>query len=545
MPIEFAIYAAIITTFSAGVFIMHRQFAQQRQAFTEQKQALEQANQGLTHSQEQFRNQLQQAQTQLALSENQADHSKQQLQQVQQSLQQAQTQLDQNRTLLSQAEGQLKHQQATLEQRELDVQKLAQKEALIDQLNTQISGLKTQLNQEQVERQKDQQNLEEKLALLQTNKAQLSQEFENLSNKIFEEKNKQFKQTSQEGLSSLLNPFKDQLEGLRKKVDDVYVEESKDRAALKAQIGELHNLNKQITEEAASLARALRGEKKTQGNWGELVLETVLEKSGLRQGEEFTREKSINNDEGTRYRPDVIINLPEDKHIVVDAKVSLNAYTDYINAENDADRIRFLKQHVDAVRMHIKTLADKSYAKLPGVNSPDFVFMFMPIEPAFMIAFEHDDKLFNDAFEQRIVVVTPTTLLASLRTVSSLWSIERQNKSAKQLADQAAKVHDKLVGFVESMEKIGAQLHTVQGTYDKAWSQLKEGRGNLISQAHKFKDLGVRTKKELSSQVTDSAELEFEDEIEKNPLIEKTKPKKDKQVHSTVIPQAAFELGDD
>ncbi|MFY0642671.1 MAG: DNA recombination protein RmuC [Bermanella sp.] len=542
MPFEIAIYAAIIATFSGGVFIMHRQFAQQRQAFADEKQALQQANQGLIHSQEQYRSELQHAQTQLALSENQADNSKQQLQQVQQNLQQAQIQLEQNRSQLNQAEGQLKHQQATLEQRELDVQKLAQKEALIETLNTQLSDLKTQLNQEQVERQKDQQNLEEKLALLQANKAQLSQEFENLSNKIFEEKNKQFKQTSQEGLSSLLNPFKDQLEGLRKKVDDVYVEESKDRAALKAQIGELHNLNKQITEEAASLARALRGEKKTQGNWGELVLETVLEKSGLRQGEEFTREKSINNDEGTRYRPDVIINLPEDKHIVVDAKVSLNAYTDYINAENDADRIRFLKQHVDAVRMHIKTLADKSYAKLPGVNSPDFVFMFMPIEPAFMIAFEHDDKLFNDAFEQRIVVVTPTTLLASLRTVSSLWSIERQNKSAKQLADQAAKVHDKLVGFVESMEKVGAQLHTVQGTYDKAWSQLKEGRGNLISQAHKFKDLGVRTKKELSSQVTDSAELEFEDESDKNIGIEKTK---DKQAHSAVIPQTAFELSDD
>lgn len=517
MPLEIAIYAGIIAAFSGGVFMMHRQFSQQRQAFLEEKQALEDANKAFYERQEEYRNQLQQVQTQLALSENQAEHDKQQMEQGQQALQQAQKQLEQYRMQLSQAEGQLKHQQATLEQRELDVQKLAQKEALIEQLHNQISDLKTQLNQEQVERQKDQQNLEEKLELLQANKAQLSQEFENLSNKIFEEKNKQFKQTSQEGLTSLLNPFKDQLEGLRKKVDDVYVEESKDRAALKAQIGELHNLNKKITEEAASLARALRGEKKTQGNWGELVLETVLEKSGLRQGEEYVREKSINNEEGTRYRPDVIINLPENKHIVVDAKVSLNAYTDYINAESDADRISYLKQHVDAVRIHIKTLAEKSYAKLPGVNSPDFVFMFMPIEPAFMIAFEHDDKLFNDAFEQRIVVVTPTTLLASLRTVSSLWSIERQNKSAKQLADQAAKVHDKLVGFVESMEKVGQQLHTVQGTYDKAWSQLKEGRGNLISQAHKFKDLGVRTKKELPSSVMDTAELEFEDKASDSP----------------------------
>lgn len=424
----------------------------------------------------------------------------------------ANTCLEQSRRHASDLQAQLERSQTLLQERNQDGQKLEQKEQQVDALNLQIAQLNTRLNQEQVERQKDQENLQEKLELLQNNKAQLSQEFENLSNKIFEEKNKQFKQTSQEGLNSLLNPFKDQLEGLRKKVDDVYVAESKDRTALKEQITSLHDLNKQITEEAASLARALRGEKKTQGNWGELVLETVLEKSGLRQGEEYVREKSITDEDGERFRPDVIINLPEEKHIVVDAKVSLNAYTDYVNAENEADRISYLKQHIDAVRIHIKTLADKSYAKLPGVNSPDFVFLFMPIEPAFMVAFEHDDKLFNDAFEQRIVVVTPTTLLASLRTVSSLWSIERQNKNAKQLAEQAGKVHDKLVGFVEDMEKVGKQLGTVQGTYDSAWNKLKEGRGNLISQAHKFKDLGVRVKKELPKQVMDTAELEFSEE---------------------------------
>lgn len=541
MPLEIAIYAGLIVAFGGGLFVLQRQFAQQRETLLEEKQQLAQ-------SLEQSRQQCQQAQTAQALSDSQAQHAQSQLSQVQQAYNESQTLLDQHRTQLNQAHGQLKHQQATLEQRQLDMQKLQEKEALIEQLHQQISDLKTQLNQEQVERKKDQQNLEEKLELLQANKAQLSQEFENLSNKIFEEKNKQFKQTSQEGLFNLLNPFKEQLEGLKKKVDDAYVEESKDRAALKAQIGELHNLNKQITEEAASLARALRGEKKTQGNWGELVLETVLEKSGLRQGEEYIREKSINSDDGNRYRPDVIINLPEGKHIVVDAKVSLNAYTDYINAESDADRVNYLKQHVDAVRMHIKTLAEKSYAKLPGVNSPDFVFMFMPIEPAFMVAFEHDDKLFNDAFEQRIVVVTPTTLLASLRTVSSLWSIERQNKSAKQLADQAAKVHDKLVGFVESMEKVGTQLQTVQGTYDKAWSQLKEGRGNLISQAHKFKDLGVRTKKELASSVTEAAELEFDDndtEIQANVASTKKKKLTDVSEVTQDLPQAEFELSDE
>jgi len=453
-----------------------------------------------------------QDQTALALAKAAQDSAVLQANERHGQLLEANTRLEQSRKQISDLQSQLERSQTLLQERSLDGQKLEQKEQQVDALNLQIAQLNTRLNQEQVERQKDQENLQEKLELLQSNKVQLSQEFENLSNKIFEEKNKQFKQSSQEGLNGLLSPFKDQLEGLRKKVDDVYVSESKDRAALKAQIGELHNLNKQITEEASSLARALRGEKKTQGNWGELVLETVLEKSGLREGEEYVREKSITDEEGVRYRPDVIINLPEEKHIVVDAKVSLNAYSDYVNSENDADRIKFLKQHVDAVRMHIKSLADKSYAKLPGVNSPDFVFMFMPIEPAFMVAFEHDDKLFNDAFEQRIVVVTPTTLLASLRTVSSLWSIERQNKNAKQLAEQAGKVHDKLVGFVEDMEKVGKQLGTVQGTYDDAWKKLKEGRGNLISQAHKFKDLGVRVKKELPKQVMDTAELEFSEE---------------------------------
>ena len=514
LPLDNILIPLLMTVaFAGGVFVLSRQAKARLEDINGLNQSLQDQLNSKQNQLDTTQLALSEAATAQALAQAAEQALKTQLEQQQGLLNTGEEKLESARNELAAIQGQLKHTQATLTERELDAKKLIEKESTIEQLNLQISDLKTRLNQEQVERQKDQENLEEKLQLLQTNKAQLSQEFENLSNKIFEEKNKQFKQSSQEGLNSLLNPFKDQLEGLRKKVDDVYVAETKDRIALKEQITSLHDLNKQITEEAASLARALRGEKKTQGNWGELVLETVLEKSGLRQGEEYVREKSITDEDGERYRPDVIINLPEEKHIVVDAKVSLNAYNDYVNAESEADRISFLKQHIDAVRMHIKTLADKAYAKLPGVNSPDFVFLFMPIEPAFMVAFEHDDKLFNDAFEQRIVVVTPTTLLASLRTVSSLWSIERQNKNAKQLAEQAGRVHDKLVGFVEDMEKVGKQLGTVQGTYDNAWSKLKEGRGNLISQAHKFKDLGVRVKKEIPQQVLETAELEFaEDE---------------------------------
>lgn len=489
----------------AALFMLHRSHGQRANEWTAEKQDLQTTLLQTQQASQELQQQLTQSQTQL-------QHQQAQSEQQQQLFKEQTQQLTQLRNEWQSLNGQHQSTLATLKALEADKQRLLEKEQQAEALQQQLSNLNTQLKQVEVEREKDQQNWQEKMQLLNDSKAQLSQSFENISNKIFEEKSKQFKQTSQEGLSSLLTPFKDQIEGLRKKVDDVYVSESKDRAALKAQIGELHNLNKQITEEASALTRALKGDKKTQGNWGELVLETVLEKSGLRKDEEYVREQSITNEEGDRYRPDVIINLPEGKHIIVDAKVSLIAYTEFVNAETDADRQVALKTHVEAIRLHIKRLAEKAYAKLPGLNSPDFVFLFMPVEPAFMTAFQYDDQLFNDAFEQRIVVVTPTTLLASLRTVSNLWSIERQNRHAKQLAEQAAKVHDKLVGFVETMEKVGTQLGTVQKTYDTAWNQLKEGRGNLISQAHKFKDLGVRTKKELPKQMIETAELEFSEE---------------------------------
>ncbi len=509
-PIDIA-FIVLASTLGLGCAAMFRVHQKNTQVWQDEKRLLNDQNSALQSRLNDLTQLCHQAQTDKALALSQQENSLKQLNESQSQLARSQQQIQENQLQLRQLDGQLKHTQATLIERQQDQAKLIEKEKSLENKNSQVNALQSQLKQEQLGREKDLENLTDKIKLLTDNKAQLSQEFENLSNKIFSEKQKQFNQTSQAGLSSLLTPFKDQLEGLRKKVDDVYVNDSKDRAALKAQIGELHSLNKQITQEASSLARALRGDKKTQGNWGELVLETVLEKSGLRAGQEFVREKSITNEEGERYRPDVIINLPEGKHIVVDAKVSLNAYSDYVNAASDIEKVGHLKAHIEAVRQHIKGLAKKSYAKLPGVNSPDFVFLFMPIEPAFMVAFEHDDALFNDAFEQRIVVVTPTTLLASLRTVSSLWSIERQNKNAKQLAEQAARVHDKLVGFIESMEKVGIQLNTAQGTYDKAWSQLKEGRGNLISQAHKFKDLGVRVKKDMPAQILESAELEFQD----------------------------------
>lgn len=322
---------------------------------------------------------------------------------------------------------------------------------------------------------------------------QQQQTFENLSHKIFNEKQQQNKQ----GLDAILHPFKDQVEGLRKKVEDVHLHDAKDRASLKAQISELHKLNQTITAEASALSKALRGEKKTQGNWGELVLETVLERSGLRLGEEYVREENHKSAEGQNYRPDVIINLPENKHIIVDAKVSLNAYNDYINSDDDKLKAEYLKAHIEAIRNHIKSLSAKAYQQLPNLHSPDFVFMFMPIEPAFIAAFQNDEKLFLEAFEQRIVVVTPTTLLASLRTVESLWAIERRGRSSDELAEHASKVYDRLRIVVEKMDKLGSQLNSAQKTYDETYSSLAQGRGNLVNTANQFVDLGVRIKKEI------------------------------------------------
>ncbi len=389
------------------------------------------------------------------------------------------------------------------QQQSLDV--LRQEEQRLRQAE---SVLHSRLATEQEARQQEARNNAEKLALLQESREQLLKEFENLSQKIFEQKSRQFTEQNQQGLTSLLTPFREQLDGLKKKVEEVYIADVKDRTSLKEQIGELHKLNQQMSADAHALTHALRGEKKMQGNWGELLLETVLEQSGLREGEEFERESSQHSEDGRRFRPDVIIHLPDSKHIVIDSKVSLNAYTDYVNAEDDALREQFARQHCEAVRQHIRGLSDKAYQQLTGINSPDFVFMFMPVEPAFMLAFQRDAALFTEAFDKRIVVVTPTTLLATLRTVASIWAIERRNQSTEKLADQAGKVYDKLATVVERLETLGKQLGTVQNTYDETWKSLKGGRGNLVNQADQFRKLGVRVKKEMNRTLIEDAEAE-------------------------------------
>ncbi len=334
----------------------------------------------------------------------------------------------------------------------------------------------------------------------------MNDEFRNLATTVLEEKGKLFTTRSQEGLDALLKPVREQLEGFRKRVDEVHTADTRQRAELQGQLDLLKQLNQQMNDEARNLTLALKGDKKAQGNWGELVLERVLEECGLRAGHEYDVQGSYRDADNRLLRPDVIVHLPEGKEIVIDSKVSLVAWTEYVAAEDDVGRERALRAHVQAVRNHVNALSAKDYTELRGVRSLDFVLMFMPIEAAFMAAFQHDDKLFGDAFEKRIAVVTPTTLLATMRTVESLWRNERQNQNAVRIADQAGRVYDKLRGFLEDFEKIGNQLGTVQRSYDGARRKLIEGRGNLLSQADSFRELGVKVRRTIPRSLLDDAD---------------------------------------
>ncbi len=377
---------------------------------------------------------------------------------------------------------------------------LNQRQSLLSNLQSENTELKTRQQEKDLYYTEQIKQLDEQKSLLKT-------EFEHLANKIFEEKGKVFSEASSKSLDGLLNPFKLQMAEFRTKVEDIHHKETQTQAELRTELKQLQELNKQITLEAHELATALKGQKKMQGNWGELVLENVLDRSGLQAGKDYQREVSINTEEG-RYRPDVVVYLPEKKHLVIDAKVSLNAYSRYVNADDELTRKQALKEHVLAFSNRIKELADKKYFDLPGLNSPDMVFMFVPIESAFVEALNADERLFQEALEQNVLVATPTTLLTSLNIVRQLWRFEDQNKNTAELAEKASKVYDKLVSFLSTMEGVGNALERAKVTYDKAHAQLYTGRGNLIKQANEFKQLGVSVKTELPELLVDKAQLE-------------------------------------
>ncbi len=379
---------------------------------------------------------------------------------------------------------------------------LSAEEKYID-LQNQLTEKQVKLAELSTLLQSERKNSAEKLTILEDAEKTLSLQFQSLANRIFEEKSVRFGHENKERVSLLLQPLQEQLRVFQKRIDDIQVNDVRERSSLKNEIQHLRELNQQINKEAINLTRALRGDKKRQGNWGELVLERVLEKSGLRKGEEYSIQRGFRNQENQLLKPDVIIHLPDRKDIIVDSKVSLSAWERFISADQDDEKKNLLKEHIGNIRRHVTELSGKNYPEITGVRSLDFVLLFIPIDSSFAVAAEIDEELFADAYEQRVIIVTPTTLLATLKTVENLWRYEHQNRNAREIADRAGAIYDKLRGFLEDMEKVGKQLATCSCTYESAMNKLSRGKGNIISQAGRLTELGVKAKKKIPRSISE------------------------------------------
>jgi DNA recombination protein RmuC len=348
----------------------------------------------------------------------------------------------------------------------------------------------------------------EKLTLLEKAREELSMQFSTLAQQILEEKSLKFSEIGREKLESVLHPFSHQLQSFKNEINNIYLNDTRERTSLKKEILQLRELNQQINQEALNLTRALKQDTKQQGNWGELVLERVLEQSGLRRGHEYETQGGFRDHDNRLMKPDVIIHLPGNRDIIVDSKVSLISWERYVNSEEESDRQHHLSDLVKAIGDHISQLADKNYPALTGIRSLDFVLMFMPIEAAFAAAYQHSDQLFSGALTKKIIVVTPTTLLATMRTIENIWQYEQQSKNSVEIARRATIMYDKFRSFVEEMEKIGKQLATCHTTYDSAVTKLTRGRGNLVSHAEQLRGLGIQVKKEIPPSILEISELE-------------------------------------
>jgi DNA recombination protein RmuC len=368
-------------------------------------------------------------------------------------------------------------------------------------IRTEKDSLAIQLSKKEVdfenlwERHKEQKNEVEQL------QEKFTKEFENLANKILEEKSTKFTAQNNENMKNILLPLQDKIIGFEKKVEDTHKESIDYHAALRQQILGLSEMNAQMSKETLNLTKALKGDSKMQGNWGELVLERVLEKSGLEKGREYEVQQSFTNEVGLRVLPDVVIHLPDGKKMIVDSKVSLTGYERWINEENDSLKSDYLKEHVQSIKRHVEQLGNKNYHDLYQIESPDFVLLFIPIEPAFAIALNEDTTLYNKAFEKNIVIVTPTTLLATLRTIDSMWTNQKQQENAFEIARQAGALYDKFEGFVTDLIKIGNKINDSKTEYENAMSKLVEGRGNLITSVEKLKKMGAKAKKSLPENI--------------------------------------------
>ncbi|WP_394421068.1 DNA recombination protein RmuC [Tenacibaculum mesophilum] len=350
--------------------------------------------------------------------------------------------------------------------------------------------LKLQENKEEVEKLQD----------------KFTKEFENLANKILDEKSNKFTEQNKKNIKDILNPLQEKIQTFEKKVEDTQKESISMHSALKEQLLGLKELNAQMSKETLNLTKALKGDSKTQGNWGELVLERVLEKSGLEKDREYFVQQSFTNDEGKRIMPDVVIHLPDNKKMVVDSKVSLTAYEQYVNSEDDILKERFAKEHVNSLKRHVEQLSEKKYEDIYKIESPDFVLLFVPIEPAFAVALNEDNTLYNKAFERNIVIVTPTTLLATLRTIDTMWNNEKQQRNALEIARQAGALYDKFHGLLADLVNIGKKIDGTKADYAAAMNKLVEGRGNLITSVEKLKKMGAKAKKALPEKILERAQ---------------------------------------
>jgi DNA recombination protein RmuC len=350
--------------------------------------------------------------------------------------------------------------------------------------------------------------LEEQKQDLQHMQERMKTEFENLANKILEEKSQRFTDQNRQNIDIVLQPLKERIKDFEDKVQKVYDTEAAERNTLKGEIKQLMFLNQQMHTEAQNLTRALKGDNKSQGNWGEFILESILEKSGLVKGREYQTQESITNEEGRRLQPDVVIYLPDNKNLIIDSKVSLVAFEKAVNAEDDIKSAQFIKEHIQSIRSHIKQLSDKKYQEVYGVKSLDFVLLFVPIEAAFSLSVQSDPNLFSDAFEKNIVVVSPTTLLATLKTVSNIWRNENQSRNAFEIAKKAGDLYDKFVGFTGDLIEVGKQMDKAKASYGDAMRKLTDGPGNLIRRTEELKKIGAQTTKSISPGLLDRSEGE-------------------------------------
>ena len=349
------------------------------------------------------------------------------------------------------------------------------------------------------------------LKALEDSRVMMSNEFKNLANEILEQKSKAFTESNKQNIENILKPLNEKILGFEKKVEETYDKEAKEWFSLTEQIKNLQALNAQISQDAVNLTNALKGENKTQGIWGEMILERVLEQSGLTKGREYEVQASHTGSGGEKKQPDVIVHLPENKDVIIDSKVSLIAYEKYSSEEDDKLRKEYLKQHAQSIRAHIKNLSAKSYDDLSTVKSLDYVLMFLPIEAAFTLAIQYDNTLFTEALNKNIILVGPSTLLAILRTIQNIWRFEHQNKNALEIATGAGRLYDKFVSFVENLEDIGKHIQRTQESYEAAQNKLSSGRGNLISRVENLKTLGANTKKALPDKLLGQEEVKGDD----------------------------------